>query len=304
MTWAVIGSNGFTGRAFCDHVKSLGEDLIELSRPAYDLQHARSIAYRIADSGVTHLVNCAALNMVAESWPFAFDYYMTNFVGVADLCDRLRELKWEGRFVQVSTPEVYGNQEGLLYEGTSFNPSTPYAVSRAACDFHLRALNNAFGFNVVFTRSVNVYGPRQPIYRLIPKAVLKILRGEKLKLHGGGVSRRSWLRVEDAVRAIRIVGISGLTGNDYHVSTSSITSIRSLVEIICERLGVEFNEVVEEVEERPGKDMEYMLQDSAIRYLGWSESMSLQEGLRGTVNWFRDHAEHYKGQSLEYTHRT
>lgn len=302
--FAVIGARSFTGRAFVAHVRALGYQTIEFARPEYDLADGYRIASRIADEGATHAVNFAALNMVAESWPNLGDYYRTNLFDVADLCDQLRIREWNGRFVQVSTPEVYGAQGGPIREGAPFRPSTPYAVSRAAIDLHLKALHAAFGFRAVFTRSVNVYGPAQPVYRLIPKTVLSILRGEKLKLHGGGVSGRAWLHVDDAAEAIRSAALQGREGDDYHFAAMPYVTVRQLVETVCAEMREPFDEVVELAPERPGKDMDYQLDDAKARTeLGWSNRVELRDGIAETVAWFRAHAAEFAGRSLEYTHR-
>jgi len=237
--------------------------------------------------------------MVAESWQHFSDYYEVNVIGVAGLCDKLRKLKWGGRFVQISTPEVYGSQGGLIKDGAPFMPSTPYAVSRAAIDMHLKALHAAFGFRVLFTRSVNVYGPGQQVYRLIPKTVLSIMRGDKLKLHGGGVSRRSWLHVADAAEAIRGVVLYGSEGEDYHISGSPLMSIREVVERICELMDVRFDEAVEIGAERPGKDMDYDLDDSKLRLRWATDRKEFSLGLDETVEWFR---RNQVSGSLEYAH--
>lgn len=301
--FAVIGANSFSGKAFVAHMRGLGHEVKEFSRPQYDLAAPAKIAARIAHGGASYVVNFAALNMVAESWERASEYYRTNVVGVAAVCDWLRIWKWSGRFIQVSTPEVYGAQGGLIKEGAPFSPSTPYAVSRAAIDMHLRALHATYGFRVLFTRSVNVYGPGQQIYRLIPKTVLSILRCEKLKLHGGGVSRRAWLHVDDAAEAIRLIAVSGEEGEDYHIAAGSLVSIRDLVTMICAHINRPFEDAVETEAERPGKDMAYRLDDAKIRHLGWAHKIAFVQGLVDTVDWFRDHASEFAGQSLEYQHR-
>ncbi|MGP1675921.1 MAG: GDP-mannose 4,6-dehydratase [Burkholderiales bacterium] len=303
--FAVVGAGSFSGTVFVAQARGLGHEVVKLSRPDFDLNKASAwMADRIGGEGVTHVVNFSALNMVAESWANAADYYRTNVIGVAALCDQLRIRGWNGRFVQVSTPEVYGAQGGPIREGAPFRPSTPYAVSRAAIDMHLRALHAAFGFRVLFTRSVNVYGPGQPIYRLIPKTVLSILRGVKLTLHGGGVSGRAWLHVSDVAEAIRRTALTGDEGKDYHFAAMPYLSVCQLVETVCREMGTPFDDAVQIGPERPGKDMDYQLDDSRARSeLGWSNRIGLRDGVAETVAWFIEHAGQFAGQSLEYVHR-
>ncbi len=304
-TWMVLGANSFSGTAFVDHLLGRGEHAISLSRPAFDLNtRLEAIEAEAREHRPDYFVNFAALNMVGESWQHFPDYYRTNLVSMAMLAERLRKMRFLKRYVHISTPEVYGSVGRFLQEDDAFNPSTPYAVSRAAMDLHLMALYRARGFPVVFTRSVNVYGPGQQVYRIIPKTVLSILRGEKLKLHGGGVSMRSFVHIGDVSDAVYRVAVNGRAGECYHSSTERQTSIRRLVEMICERMGARFMDVVERGEERLGKDMAYQLDSGKIRReLGWRDRIGLDDGLDETVEWFRANAARFAGQSLEYTHR-
>ena len=304
MLIAVLGANSFSGASFVAHAARAGHEVMPLQRPHHDLNtRLEAIVEAVRENQPDVFVNFAALNMVAESWAHFQDYYQTNVIGIARLADCLRNLGLK-RFVQVSTPEVYGNtagEERPLAEGAPFAPSTPYAVSRAAADMHLRALHRLHGFPVCFTRSVNVYGPGQQPYRLIPKTVLSILRGEKLPLDGGGRSCRAFIHARDMAAAILAVAERGRPGEDYHIATGYEIAIREVVKRVCELMGARFQDAVHEVSERPGKDRAYRLDDRKIRNeLGWQESVPFQAGLTETVAWFRARADH---RSLAYEHR-
>lgn len=299
MKIAVLGASSFSGNAFANHAELAGYDCVRLSRPLFDINRPIESDLGRFDA----VVNFIALNMVGESWDQAADYYQTNVVGTARLADALMK-NGVKKFVQVSTPEVYGTTQTFLKEGAPFNPTTPYAISRAACDMHLQALHRQYGFPVCFTRTVNVYGPGQQLYRIIPKTILCALTGRKLQLHGGGVSTRAFIHIRDVANAILKVCKSGAPGETYHVSTPRQTSIADLVRMICERVGVGFDSIVEPVAERPGKDMAYQLDDSKIRQaLGWLDITSLERGLEEVVRWVTDNLETLRGQSLEYEHR-
>lgn len=303
--FAVIGANSFSGAAFCRLVAERGDAVVKLSRPEADLNKNMGwlVSVLLAERP-DFIVNFAALNMVGESWDHYADYYRTNVIGVTTLAHHLLNERWLRQFIQVSTPEVYGNTADVLREDSAMRPSTPYAVSRAACDMHLMALHRAHGFPVSFTRTVNVYGPGQQLYRIIPKTVLLIHRGQKLMLHGGGTSARSFIHVDDASDGVYRVAMRGVPGRTYHTSTRDEVTIRALVEEICEQLGVQFNGVVEIDRERTGKDMAYRLHCNRARdELGWEPKIALKYGLRDTVLWFVQHATDFDGKSLEYTHR-
>ena len=286
----LLGASSFSGGWFAQIAKAEGHDVAPLCRPAWDLKERHQAAvFEIVRSGYVRVVNYAALNVVAASWVNPRDYYTTNVAGVARLAEVIEMAGGVERFVQVSTPEVYGSTGTFLREGADFRPSTPYAVSRAAADWHLRLIHRERGFPVCFTRTVNVYGERQQHYRIVPKTVRAILRGERLPLEGGGVSTRSFIHAEDAARATLRVLEDGRAGEDYHIAYPHQTQIRALVETICQRMGRRPEDVIEEVPERVGKDMNYQLDDSKIRAeLGWSERIPLDVGLDRAIAWERE----------------
>ncbi len=187
--------------------------LLERERPAY-------------------VVNFAAQSMVAESWLHPEHWFMTNVVSTVRLHDRLRAMKFLERYVHVSTPEVYGSTSGDVREDAPFNPSTPYAVSRAAADMSLRTFHAAYGFPVVYTRAANVYGAGQQLYRIVPRTILNARLGRKLQLHGGGTSERSFIHVMDVADATYRIACNGKNGDAYHISTDRIVSIHNLVGMV------------------------------------------------------------------------
>jgi dTDP-glucose 4,6-dehydratase len=304
-TVAVLGSNSFSGSVFCAYAARAGHAVMPLRRPMYDLNTGLDAIIRaVDDARPEYFVNFAALNMVGESWPHYADYYRTNVLGIARLAQQLGERAFLRKFVQVSTPEVYGTTDVHLKEGAPYRPSTPYAVSRAAADLHLMALHAAYAFPVCFTRSVNVYGPGQQAYRIIPKTVLSIAKGHRLQLHGGGVSTRSFIHIRDVADSILRVMLHGRAGETYHTSTWVQTRIVDLVGKVCDLMGVYPGDVIEPAAERPGKDMAYQLDHGKIRdELGWSPTINLEQGLAETVAWFKERAGEYSDAALEYVHR-
>jgi len=208
------------------------------------------------------------------------------------------------KYVHVSTPEVYGSCIGFVGEDFPFNPSTPYAVSRAATDMSLKTFRAAYDFPVVTTRAANVYGPGQQLYRIIPRTIMCILQGQKLQLHGGGVSTRSFINMRDVSKATWMAMTHGGIGLTYHISTNNVISIRALVERICEKLGVAFESYVEFVGDRIGKDSAYHLDSKKIRtQLGWEDKVSLDQGLNECIDWVKNNFEILKDQPFDYEHK-
>ena len=252
------------------------------------------------------VVNFAAQGMVAESWLNPTHWYRTNVVAQVALHDALRQKTFLQKYVHVTTPEVYGSTDGgWIKEHNHFAPSTPYAVSRASCDLHLHSVHQAYGFPVVFTRAANVYGPGQQLYRIIPRTLLSARADMPMELHGGGHSVRAFIHIKDVVRATLQLAIEGEPGSTWHLSTQESCSIKELVEQICNLAGASFNELVQSSEERLGKDQSYLLESSAMRQVhGWSDQISLQQGLQETLTWVDANLATLKTLPWNYQHKS
>ena len=326
---AVLGSNSFSGSSFIAYCLSLGMEVLGMSRsrqlPAVflpykwenakksgsfkfeklDLNHdPDKIADAICSFYPDYVVNFAAQAMVAQSWEHPEHWYQTNVVGNVKLHDRIRKFDFLKKYVHVSTPEVYGNCTGQVTESTPFNPSTPYAASRAACDLHLHTFFNQYKFPVVFTRAANVYGSGQQLYRIIPRTIFCIKIGKKLQLHGAGHSTRSFIHIGDVAAATLKVAQQGIAGDTYHISTDLHISIRALVELICKMMKADFTKLVEIVDDRPGKDAAYLLNSDKLRkQLNWKDHISLKDGIGETIDWINDNFEELKKQPFEYIHK-
>ena len=312
----VIGSNSFSGSHFVKKALSSGYEVMGISRSEepltaflpykwpndkdnvcvnqkfifkkYDLNSDLLKILEDVDSfRPGYVVNFAAQGMVAESWLNPTHWYKTNVVSQVAFHDELRKRSFLEKYVHITTPEVYGStDEGWIDEKKRFSPSTPYAVSRAACDMHLKSFHKAYDFPVVFTRAANVYGPGQQLYRVIPRAVLSARSGKEMFLHGGGHSIRSFIHINDVVEATLRLMVEAQPGSTWHLSTRESISIRSLIEKICDLCNVQFNNIVTLSEERLGKDQNYLLESSLIREkFGWSDKIDLITGIKETISW-------------------
>jgi dTDP-glucose 4,6-dehydratase len=322
----VIGSNSFSGASFVDYVLGKGLETIGISRspeqhPVFlpywrrkaasfrfyqlDLNHhLAEIMGMIDDFRPDYVVNFAAQSMVAESWQHPEHWFQTNTVATVKFHDQLRRAGYLKKYVHISTPEVYGTCEGLVPENRNYNPSTPYAVSRAAADMSLTAFCKAYDFPVAFTRAANVYGPGQQLYRIIPRTILFFLTGRTLQLHGGGHSVRSFIHIRDVADGTLRVARQAMPGEIYHFSTSRSISIRALVEMIAAQLCVSFVDRVEVVGERLGKDAAYLLDSTKARQqLGWRDQIELEQGIEETIAWVRDNLDEIKKEPFEYIHK-
>jgi len=325
--YLVIGSNSFSGASFTDFLLGQGAAVVGVSRSPephraflpyrwsgrdagfrfvkLDLNyHIDEIDALVRSERPQYVVNFAAQSMVAESWANPEHWFATNVVSTIRLHERLRRCEFLKKYVHFTTPEVYGSTSGFVREDAPFNPSTPYAVSRAAADMSLRTFFQAYGFPVVFTRAANVFGPGQQLYRIVPRTILNVRSGRKVPLHGGGASERSFIHIRDVSDATYRIAREGLAGETYHIATERQVSIRGLVEMICTRLGARFEDCVEIVGERLGKDSAYELDSGKIRReLGWRDRTSLEEGLDETIAWVKRFFDELMTEPQEYAHR-
>jgi dTDP-glucose 4,6-dehydratase len=323
----IIGSNSFTGTAFAEHLLSLGHDVIGISRSeeaalplrrygwakhkgAFDFHKLDinsdldALLTLIAKHRIKRIVNFAAQSMVAESWLNPDHWMQTNVVSLVRLQEGLRKFDFLESYVHVTTPEVYGTTEGWVKEDHRFDPSTPYAVSRAAGDMSLSSYVKAYGFPCRFTRAANVYGAGQPLYRIIPRTIFFALTGRTLQLHGGGHSVRSFIHGRDVADATLRVLTNGANGATYHISTGRLIAIRDLVQIILDGLGLKFEDCVEVVGERRGKDSAYMLDSLKIKAeLGWEDRVTLEAGIEETLKWVRQFRSELEKLPLNYVHK-
>lgn len=272
-----------------------------------DLNKDLEILVKIIDEfKPTYIVNLAAQGMVAESWLNPTNWYQTNVVSQVALHDELRKKAYLKKYMHVTTPEVYGSTDtGFIKEKYSFSPTTPYAVSRAACDLHLLSFYKAYDFPVVFTRAANVYGPGQQLYRIIPRTILSARCKRKMELHGGGLSERSFIHIEDVAEASLKILENAKPGTSWHISTKSAISIKKLVENICKSCEVDFDSIVNTSEERLGKDQSYLLASDALREeFNWSDKIDLKEGLQSTIKWVDANLDYLKNLSWDYQHKS
>jgi dTDP-glucose 4,6-dehydratase len=323
----VIGSNSFSGAQFIDYLLNNKQRVMGVSRskplnPVFlsykNSQNLNLFQFHQIDINndldklldllqqfkPEYIVNFAAQGMVAQSWKTPEHWYQTNVVGQVKLHDALRKLSFIKKYVHVTTPEVYGSTNGWVTENFNFNPSTPYAVSRAACDLHLMSFFKAYQFPVVFTRAANVYGPGQQLYRIIPRAMLYARLGKKMQLDGGGKSIRSFIHMRDVSDATYRIALSGRAGETYHISTRDYLSIRDLVEKIAILTDVEFSKLAEVTEDRLGKDQAYLLESKKLRdELDWTDQINLGMGLQDTLSWIDKNLDILKTQNADYVHK-
>lgn len=324
---AVIGSNSFSGQDFVDLLlEDPSNTVIGISRSPeispvmgsyhrhgtdrftfyqYDLNSdSKAINQLLEKEQPEYIVNFAAQSEVAPSWDNPDHWFQTNTVGLINLVNPLREAKWLKRYVHISSPEVYGNCVGNITEESPMNPTTPYAASKASADFFLLTLFKNFNFPLVMVRATNVYGPRQQLFKIIPRTAIYQKLNKKIPLHGGGVAVKSYIHIRDVSRGELQCMLHGESGHLYHFSPDKGHSIKDIVTTICTMTGKPFDDAVDIVGERLGQDAAYIIDSSKARnQFNWKPQISIQEGIKQTVDWVNDNWDTLQSSELAYIHK-
>lgn len=310
----VTGGAGFIGSHFVEEVLDTQGDSFELvvvldlltysglesnlesfvNQPKFrfvqgDIADKQLVQSLLKDFRIDSIVNFAAESHVDRSISSATPFVHTNVLGVTNLLECFRDL-CKGRFVQISTDEVYGSiQEGSWSESEPLAPNSPYSASKAAADMMAMAFYKTYGVNVCITRCSNNYGPRQFPEKLIPLFITNLIDGQKLPLYGDGKNVRDWIHVTDHCKAVLKILNQGESGNVYNigghqeVSNLEIT-LRLLREFDAPKTSIDF------VKDRAGHDFRYSVDDSKIRsQFEFNNLVPFEEGLRDTVKWYQSH---------------
>ncbi len=323
---AVIGSNSFSGSYFIDTVlENTDYNIIAISRSPernqiflpYKKRDNKKVRFyqmdlnqdinKIIDlfkkEDIKFVVNYSAQGMVGQSWINPEQWFQTNCLSIVNLTNKLKTLHHLKKYIHISTNEVYGSCNNVS-ENAPLNPTTPYATSKAVADMFIKNLINQFNFPANLVRSTNVYGPCQQLFRIIPRSIIYAKINKKISLHGGGKAVKSYLHIKDNCEATLKIMQSGVLGEIYNLSPDSGISIREIVKKICNKVGKDFNESVEIVDERIGQDSEYTLNSNKIRNeLNWKPKIEFDKGLDECIDWVNKNWEFIKTQPWEYIHK-
>jgi len=300
----VTGGAGFIGSAFVRLLAGLDRSCIVIDKLTYagDVSRIREAKgkYRLYKTDICDKtgIDCvfrkekpeiifhfAAESHVDRSICDAAPFMKTNIKGTQVLMDISRKYRVK-KFVFISTDEVYGDiKKGSFKEGSPLRPSSPYAASKAAADLLVQSYIRTYDFPAIIIRPSNNYGPWQCPEKLIPLAILKIMRGEKVPVYAKGMNIREWLYVDDCARGILGIIIKGKTGQIYNLGSGrekrNIEVVRMLIKIFKAD-----KEMIKFVADRPGHDIRYSLDSLKVRKAaGWSPVVTFEEGLQMTALW-------------------
>jgi len=214
----------------------------------------------------------------------ANQFLVSNIRGTYTILEILR--KHKKRLIQISTDEVFGSlKEGSAHETSRFNPSNPYAATKASAELLVNSYVNTYDLDCVITRCTNNYGPRQFYEKLIPKTIFLANQNKKIPIYGKGENIRDWIYVNDHCEAVLRVLLDGKKGESYNVSSDNEIDNLSIVKKILELLG-KSSDLIEFVTDRPGHDLRYSLNSSKIKNsLKWNPEISFDDGIQNTIDW-------------------
>jgi len=252
--------------------------------------------------GIVHL---AAESHVDRSISNPMEFILTNIVGTVNLLNAAKH-HWQEQmdnniFYHISTDEVYGTlgETGLFTEETPYDPHSPYSASKASSDHFVRAYADTFGLQVKISNCSNNYGSYQFPEKLVPLFINNIILQKPLPVYGEGINTRDWLWVVDHATAIDLIYHEGRPGETYNIGGfnewKNIDLIRTLCGIMdkkLDRIAGTSEQLITYVKDRPGHDLRYAIDASKLnKEFGWKPSVTFEEGLEKTVDWYLDNEE-------------
>ena len=232
------------------------------------------------------IVNFAAESHVDRSIANPKPFIETNILGTFSLLEAIR--KYDKFFVHVSTDEVYGDAENQssFTELSQINTGNPYSATKAAADHLVASYHRTYGINCITTRCTNNFGPCQFPEKLIPKTIIRSIKNLKVPLYGDGTQIRSWIYVDDHVRAIESLISKGISGHVYNITAYDELTNKTIVEKTLDILG-KSHDMIEYVGDRPGHDKRYSIDCSKIEnQIGWKHQYKFDDALKQTVDWY------------------
>ncbi len=311
MKLLVTGGLGFVGSNFIRKLLTENNDyeVINIDAELFGADHKNlseiknSKKYHFEKGNITNkrfmeeqIAKCdAVINFTAESFVDrsindANPFLVSNIRGAFTILDIITKQK--KRMIQISTDEVFGSlSDGTATEISKFNPSSPYAATKAAAELLVKSYSVTYDSDVVITRCTNNYGPRQFAEKLIPKTIILASQNRKIPIYGKGMNVRDWIYVDDHCDAVLLALLNGKTGESYNISANNeidnITIVKKILKIMNKP-----EDLIEFVEDRPGHDLRYSLDSTKIsEKLEWKIKMSFEEGLKNTVQWYLDNPE-------------
>ncbi|HTK84199.1 MAG TPA: dTDP-glucose 4,6-dehydratase [Patescibacteria group bacterium] len=247
-----------------------------------------------AVKGADLVIHAAAESHVDNSFGNSYEFTKTNVAGTHCLIEAARRAKVE-RFIHVSTDEVYGEVlKGKADEDTVLRPTNPYSASKAAAEMIINGYRQSFKFPVIVVRANNIFGIRQYPEKIIPKFLLTLMMGRQLTIHGSGKNIRHYLSAWDLADALDLLIKKGEVGGCYNIGTAEEYTNLEMARMICDVFGLNSDEHITYVQDRPFNDARYALDWGRIEALGWKAQRKLKTELPAIANWYAANLDRYE----------
>jgi len=314
----ITGGYGFIGSNFINLVSEMGHTVLNIDNVTYAANrdnikmrsNIKNVEIDIVDYNLLEktmldfqpdaIIHFAAESHVDNSIENPYVFLNTNIFGTYNLLQACSKLKNDFHYVHISTDEVFGElgEKGFFTEQTSYDPKSPYSASKASSDHLVRAWTNTYDFPSTIVNCCNNYGPNQHKEKLIPKIITNCLKGNDIPIYGSGENIRDWIFVEDFCKAILLIvnkrNIS--LNNTFCIGASEeLTNIditRKICGMINENFDLQHNclDLITYVDDRLGHDFRYAIDASKIiNELGWSPDNTFQQGIKKTIDYYKDH---------------
>lgn len=292
----------FDNMGYCSSYENIAE-LKEYSNFSFvkgDITSPQQLEKAFNDQKIDTVFHLAAESHVDHSFSDPYRFTYNNAVGTQVVLETCKKFKI-GRIIHMSTDEVYGEvQKGSadLTEQSILMPTNPYAASKASSDMLVYAYHKSFGLPVILLRCNNIYGPRQFPEKIIPKFISLIQMNKKCVLHGNGLNTRRYLYVADAVYALDTVLHKGKIGSTYNAGTNNEIANIDIAKALLKEFGYgpeEADDHIEYTMDRPFNDARYAIDSYQISLLGWAPTTDFSEGIKKTVQWYREYGNTWWG---------
>lgn len=233
-----------------------------------------------------HVIHMAAQTHVDNSFHTPLQFTLDNVLGTHTLLEVVREHNCVQRFMYVSTDEVYGStsDDEPNTVNSLLEPSNPYAATKASAEMLVKSYAHSFKLPAFIVRMNNVYGPRQYPEKMIPKFIYAISNKQPISIHGNGNQKRSMLYVEDAADALVCVFKNANVNQIVNIPSLNEFTVLEVAQSVCKSMNSDF--LIEYTQDRPFNDTRYWIYDDQLKDMGWSQSVSFDEGLRRTIEWY------------------
>jgi dTDP-glucose 4,6-dehydratase len=246
------------------------------------------------------IIHLASYSHVDLSFNDATSFFHNNVIGTLNLLEAVKVHSTK-LFIHMSTDEVYGSKDGISSEISALDPTNPYSASKAAAEHLVMSYHHSFNVPVIILRSNNIYGPKQFPEKVIPKFIMRLLKGNQCEIQGDGLQQRSFIHVDDFNRAMNKLIKYGEKGQIYNLGSEYDITIKSLAKLLCKLVS---NEYVKEelcyshIADRKFNDKKYNISCDKIKSLGWKERVDFIEGLKELIEWYKENLNFWNEEQL------